>query len=84
MWCGHNNNSAEGRGYVLRRILRRAVRYGRDVLKAQKGFFSRLVSVVVEIMKDFYPEVLQKVDTVREIIKEEEAAFDKTLVRFLL
>ncbi|XP_026402524.1 alanine--tRNA ligase-like [Papaver somniferum] len=47
----------EGREYVLRRILRRAVRYGSEVLKGQEGFFSGLVRVVVELMGDVFPEL---------------------------
>lgn len=54
--------SNEGRGYVLRRILRRAVRYGQQVLKAPAGrpFFYKLVDVVVSSMGDVFPELKLK------------------------
>ncbi|XP_039132084.1 LOW QUALITY PROTEIN: alanine--tRNA ligase [Dioscorea cayenensis subsp. rotundata] len=71
----------EGREYVLRRILRRAVRYGREVLKAQEGFFSGLVGVVVEVMGDVFPELKQHEKKIRDIIAEEEASFGRTLVK---
>lgn len=70
----------EGREYVLRRILRRAVRYGGEVLKAQPGFFNGLVKVVVEIMGDVFPELRQHEVHIRDIIAEEEASFGKTLL----
>jgi alanyl-tRNA synthetase len=69
----------EGRNYVLRRILRRGVRYGRQILKAKSGFLSQLIPVVVSNMKDFYPEISEGFNTVIEIVKEEEAAFERTL-----
>ncbi|PKA55615.1 Alanine--tRNA ligase [Apostasia shenzhenica] len=71
----------EGREYVLRRILRRAVRYGREVLKAQEGFFSSLVGIVVNVMGDVFPELKQHEAKIREIISEEEASFGRTLVK---
>jgi len=52
--------SSEGRGYVLRRILRRAVRYGQEILGARNGFFTSLVPVVVENFSNFFPELLSK------------------------
>jgi alanyl-tRNA synthetase len=52
--------SNEGRGYVLRRILRRAVRYGQQTLKAKPGFFSKLTPVVVENFGDAFPELRAK------------------------
>ncbi|XP_068647479.1 alanine--tRNA ligase [Aristolochia californica] len=73
----------EGREYVLRRILRRAVRYGREVLKAQEGFFSGLVSVVVEVMGDIFPELKQHEENIKNIIAEEEISFGRTLVKGL-
>ncbi|XP_071698599.1 alanine--tRNA ligase-like [Rutidosis leptorrhynchoides] len=71
----------EGREYVLRRILRRAVRYGRDVrlLHAKPGFFSGLVKVVVDSMCHVYPELKQREAHIREVIAEEEASFERTL-----
>lgn len=71
----------EGREYVLRRILRRAVRYGREVLKAQEGFFSSLVGVLVSLMGDIFPELKQYEEKIKEIISEEEASFGRTLVK---
>ncbi|KAG6713610.1 hypothetical protein I3842_05G162400 [Carya illinoinensis] len=71
----------EGREYVLRRILRRAVRYGSEVLKAQEGFFNGLVKVVVEVMGDVFPELKQNEARIRDIITEEEASFGKTLLK---
>ncbi|GKV21314.1 hypothetical protein SLEP1_g31306 [Rubroshorea leprosula] len=69
----------DGREYVLRRILRRAVRYGSEVLKAQEGFFSRLVSVVVQVMGDVFPELKQHEAHITSTIAAEEASFGKTL-----
>ncbi|XP_022743094.1 alanine--tRNA ligase-like isoform X2 [Durio zibethinus] len=71
----------EGREYVLRRILRRAVRYGSEVLKAPEGFFSTLVRIVVEVMGDVFPELKQHEARIRDIIAAEEASFGKTLVK---
>ncbi|XP_058004551.1 alanine--tRNA ligase isoform X2 [Hevea brasiliensis] len=71
----------EGREYVLRRILRRAVRYGSEVLNAQEGFFNGLVNVVVKVMGDVFPELKQNEEYIREIIAEEEASFGKTLLK---
>ncbi|XP_019184213.1 PREDICTED: alanine--tRNA ligase-like [Ipomoea nil] len=70
----------EGREYVLRRILRRAVRYGTEVLKAQPGFFSRLVKVVTEVMGDVFPELKQREAHIMDIIADEEASFGRTLL----
>ncbi|CAH1419519.1 unnamed protein product [Lactuca virosa] len=70
----------EGREYVLRRILRRAVRYGTEVLKAQQGFFNGLVKVVVDVMGHVFPELKQQETHIREIIAEEEASFGRTLL----
>ncbi len=70
--------SNEGRGYVLRRLLRRAERYGR-VLGVDKPFLYNLVDVVTEVMKDFYPYLLDKKEFVKKIIKTEEEKFIKTL-----
>lgn len=71
----------EGREYVLRRILRRAVRYGREVLKAPEGFFSHLVGAMVRLMGDIFPELKQHEEKIRDIIFEEEASFGRTLVK---
>ncbi|KAG4973671.1 hypothetical protein AAZX31_11G100400 [Glycine max] len=71
----------DGREYVLRRILRRAVRYGREVLKAKEGFFNGLVSVVVNVMGDVFPELKQQETHIRNIIEEEEESFGRTLIK---
>src|SRR5438874_5607400 len=72
--------SNEGRGYVLRRILRRAVRYGR-ALGFHEPFFFKLVNVVAQTMGDVFPEVGTKQTTIKETIRREEEAFNKTLDR---
>ena len=70
--------SNEGRGYVLRRILRRAVRYGRT-LGFHEPFFFKLVDVVAKIMGDVFPEVRTQQSKIKETIRREEEAFNKTL-----
>src|SRR5207244_4376804 len=70
--------SNEGRGYVLRRILRRAVRYGRS-LGFHEPFFFKLVDVVARAMGDVFPEVRAKEKTIKNVIQREEGAFNKTL-----
>ena len=70
--------SNEGRGYVLRRLLRRAERYGR-VLGINSPFLFELVSVVAEIMKSYYPYLLGKQEFIAKMIKAEEEKFLKTL-----
>nr|XP_009931942.1 PREDICTED: alanine--tRNA ligase, cytoplasmic [Opisthocomus hoazin] len=70
-----------GRGYVLRRILRRAVRYSHEKLNAPKGFFATLVDVVVQSLGDAFPELKKDPDVVKDIINEEEDQFLKTLSR---
>jgi alanyl-tRNA synthetase len=70
-----------GRGYVLRRVLRRAVRYGRQVLGARTGFFSQLVPVVVGRFGSAFPELRKDPARVAAIILEEEESFGKTLDR---
>lgn len=70
-----------GRGYVLRRILRRAVRYATEKLNAKPGFFGTLVNVVVELLGDVFPEVTKDPQYIIDIINEEETQFLKTLSR---
>jgi alanyl-tRNA synthetase len=73
--------SNEGRGYVLRRILRRGVRYGRQNLNMAQPFLSKLVAVVAEQMGDVFPELRENPQRVAEIIHEEEESFSRTLDR---
>ncbi|KAK7478207.1 hypothetical protein BaRGS_00030568 [Batillaria attramentaria] len=70
-----------GRGYVLRRILRRAVRYATEKLNFKPGMFANLVDTVVLLLGDAFPEVKKDPESVKEIINEEEAQFLKTLSR---
>ena len=70
--------SNTGRGYVLRRVLRRAVRYGIK-LGISGAFMYRLVGIVAENMKDYYPYVLGRVEYISNLVKNEENAFHKTL-----
>lgn len=70
-----------GRGYVLRRILRRAVRYGTEKLNAKPGFFASLVETVVDILGETFPEVKKDPQGVVDVINEEEEQFLKTLSR---
>jgi alanyl-tRNA synthetase len=70
--------SNEGRGYVLRRILRRAVRYGRT-LGFHEPFFFKLVDVVAKTMGDVFPEVRTKQKAIKDTIRREEESFNKTL-----
>ncbi|KAI0787758.1 tRNA synthetases class II (A)-domain-containing protein [Fomes fomentarius] len=71
-----------GRGYVLRRILRRGARFARKKLGVPIGsFFSSLVPVVIEQMGSVFPEITQKYDDIKEILDEEEESFSRTLDR---
>lgn len=74
--------SNDGRGYVLRRILRRAVRFGR-FLGIQDAFLFRTVDVVCDLMKSAYPELDEKRDFVKEVVKLEEERFLATLTEGL-
>ena len=72
--------SNEGRGYVLRRIIRRAVRqFWKLGVLGGEGRFWRLVGPLCEVMGDAYPEVIQKRELVERALKAEEAAFAQTL-----
>ncbi|KAF2405139.1 putative alanyl-tRNA synthetase [Trichodelitschia bisporula] len=71
-----------GRGYVVRRVLRRGARYARRYLNADIGsFFSKIVPALVQQMGDMFPEIRQKEQDVKEILDEEEQAFAMTLDR---
>jgi alanyl-tRNA synthetase len=74
--------SNEGRGYVMRRILRRAARFGR-VLDAHEPFMYKLVEVVAEQMGEAFGEVRERADFVATVIEAEEASFGRTLDRGL-
>ncbi|MBT42487.1 MAG: alanine--tRNA ligase [Idiomarina sp.] len=75
--------SNEGRGYVLRRIIRRAVRHG-HLLGAKQAFFYQLVDELVNQMGDAYPELKQKQQVIQEALQREEQQFAKTLERGLV
>lgn len=75
--------SNEGRGYVLRRILRRAARYGRN-LGMHQPFIYKLVDVLSEIMGNIFPELEEKRSFVKEVIQAEEESFNETLDRGLV
>lgn len=68
----------EGRGYVLRRVLRRAVRFGKK-LKIEGAFMYKLVPAVYELMKDFYPYLEEKLAYIAKLVKAEEERFHATL-----
>ena len=72
--------SNEGRGYVLRRILRRAARYGRK-LDMHEPFICRLVEPVVNIMGHAFPEIATKAEFIEQVIHSEEESFGRTLDR---
>jgi alanyl-tRNA synthetase len=73
-----------GRNYVLRRILRRAVRYGRQLgFSGEKPFFGALVETLVSEMGGVFPELKNRQDVVRQTLEQEEASFNQTLDRGL-
>ena len=73
--------SNEGRGYVLRRIVRRALRYGQQVLEAPSGFLTQLIPTVVQTFGAAYPELIPAQDTIVELVREEETSFGLLLER---
>ena len=75
--------SNEGRGYVLRRIIRRAVRHGK-LIGIDKPFFMELCNVVINENKSGYPELIEKKDLITKVITNEEASFNKTIDQGLL
>ena len=70
--------SNEGRGYVLRRIIRRALRHG-NKLGIKEEFFYKLVPVLRELMGDAYPDLIARQDKICKVLKQEEIQFSKTL-----
>ena len=73
-----------GRNYVLRRILRRAVRYGRQLgFSGEKPFFAALVPTLVAEMGDVFPELENRQNVVRQTLEQEETSFNQTLDRGL-
>ena len=70
--------SNEGRGYVLRRIIRRALRHGYN-LGASGSFFFKLVGPLVEVMGEAYPELASMADEIASVLKKEEEQFARTL-----
>jgi alanyl-tRNA synthetase len=75
--------SNEGRGYVLRRILRRAVRHGHQTLGVHGPFLKDLVPAVGDVLGATFPEVVRNAERIRGVIEEEEVTFGKTLERGL-
>lgn len=70
----------DGRGYVLRRILRRAARYGRKI-NLNEPFLYKLVDIITDTMGDVFPEIIEKKEYVKKVIKAEEESFNSTLDR---
>ena len=71
--------SNEGRGYVIRRILRRAIRYGWDRLNLKEPFMFKLVPVLADQFSDIFPEVKAQLEYLQNVIRSEEKSFLKTL-----
>ncbi|AXG73016.1 alanine--tRNA ligase [Flavobacterium arcticum] len=71
--------SNTGAGYVIRRILRRAIRYGFTFLDKKEPFINELVAILSEQMGEFFPEIKSQQGLVTNVIKEEEASFLRTL-----
>ena len=73
----------EGRGYVLRRIIRRAIRYGQEILKCKPGFLCQLIPTVIQTFGTTYPELKQEETNILDIVQEEEVSFNLLLHRGL-
>ena len=78
MICDGVVPSNEGRGYVLRRILRRAARHGK-LLNINRAFLCEICDVVIEQNRDAYPELVEKADYIKKVIALEEERFDATI-----
>ena len=76
--------SNNGAGYVIRRILRRAIRYGYTFLEQKEPFIYALVKTLSDQMGDAFPELKNQQDLIRNVIKEEEQSFLKTLSQGLV
>jgi alanyl-tRNA synthetase len=74
--------SNEGRGYVIRRILRRAARFGRE-LDLHEPFLFKLIPTVIDVLGDAFPEINERAEYVSTVIESEEASFGRTLDRGL-
>src|SRR6478736_4499293 len=81
--CDGQLPSNTGAGYVIRRILRRAVRYGFSYLNFKEPFIHRLVPILAEQMKEAFPELHQQMDYVGRVVNEEENSFLRTLEKGL-
>jgi alanyl-tRNA synthetase len=73
--------SNNGAGYVIRRILRRAVRYGYQTLDLKEPFFYTLVEKLGDVMGDAFPELIKQKDLIEKVVKEEELSFFRTLAQ---
>lgn len=71
--------SPKGIGYVLRRILRRAIRYGYEILRGELGMLTNLVPIVCELFSEIFPELKENEKLIQDIIYNEELSFSKTL-----
>ena len=76
--------SNTGRGYVLRRLIRRAARFGRQALGMQDPFLFRVAETVSRVLAPAFPEIPQRLEHIQLILREEEASFGRTLGRGLL
>ncbi len=71
--------SNSGAGYVIRRILRRSVRYGYTFLNLRQPFMFKLIDVLIKQMSDYYPEIKTQSELIKNVVKEEETSFLKTI-----
>ncbi|MFT5286180.1 MAG: alanyl-tRNA synthetase [Planctomycetota bacterium] len=76
--------SNTGRGYVLRRLVRRAARYGRQALGMEKTFLFEIVPTVADILGDAYPEIRSRIEHLQLLLRKEEESFGRTLGRGLV
>ncbi len=72
--------SNEGRGYVLRRLMRRAIRYGK-ILGIEGCFITDSIPIIAEIMEDHYPELKDRIDYIKQVTSQEEKRFQSTLAQ---